>query len=87
MGQTTVNVRVDVDVKRRMEKFCGAVGMNLSTAINLYFMAVLNQRKIPFEIAEPDLSLEAAIQDSLTRQNLYGPFDTAEQAVASMLEE
>ncbi|MCL2342394.1 MAG: type II toxin-antitoxin system RelB/DinJ family antitoxin [Firmicutes bacterium] len=54
MAQTTVNVRVDEDVKRGMEDFCGAVGMNLSTAVNLFFKAVLNQRKIPFEIAEPD---------------------------------
>ena len=51
MGQTTVNVRVDEDVKKRIEAFCGSVGLNISTAVNLFFKAVLNQGRIPFEIA------------------------------------
>ena len=54
MGQTMVNVRVDADVKQGIEEFCGTVGMNISTAVNLFFKAVLTQRKIPFEIAMPD---------------------------------
>jgi len=51
MGQTTVNVRVDEDVKKGIENFCSSVGMNLSTAVNLFFKAVLNQGRIPFEIS------------------------------------
>ena len=54
MAQTTVNVRVDSEVKQGIEAFCESVGMNISTAVNLYFKAILSQRKIPFEIAEPD---------------------------------
>ena len=54
MGQTTVSVRVDTDVKQGIEEFCGTVGMNVSTAVNLFFKTVLAQRKIPFEIAMPD---------------------------------
>ena len=53
MGQSTVNVRVDTNVKRGMEEFCESAGMNVSTAVNLFFKAVLVQRKIPFEIAVP----------------------------------
>ena len=54
MGQTTVSVRMDSDVKQGFEAFCESVGMNISTAVNLYVKAVLAQRKIPFEIAQPD---------------------------------
>ena len=54
MAQAIVNVRVDRDVKLGIEEFCGSVGMNVSTAVNLFFKAVLAQRKIPFEIALPD---------------------------------
>ena len=53
MSQTTVNVRVDEDVKKEIELFCKSVGMNISTAVNLFFKAVLNQGKIPFEITAP----------------------------------
>ena len=54
MGQTTVSVRMDSDVKQGFEAFCESVGMNISTAVNLYVKAVLAQRKIPFEIAQPE---------------------------------
>jgi len=54
MRQTTVNVRVDANVKQNFEEFCETVGMNISTAINLFIKTVLAQRKIPFEIAVPD---------------------------------
>ena len=54
MRQTTVNVRVDADVKQGIEEFCESVGMNISTAVNVFVKAVLAQRKIPFEIAQPD---------------------------------
>jgi len=54
MGQTTVNVRVDEDLKRGVEEFCSAVGMNISTAITLFLKAVINQRRIPFDIVMPE---------------------------------
>jgi DNA-damage-inducible protein J len=52
MAQATVSVRVDADVKRGIEEFCEDVGMNVSTAVNLFFKAVLSQKKIPFEIVQ-----------------------------------
>jgi len=39
------------------------------------------------ESEEKDLSLEKAVSDSLNMTNLYGPFDSAEEAVSSMLED
>ncbi len=39
------------------------------------------------ESEENDFSLEKAVSDSLNMTNLYGPFDSAEEAVSSMLED
>ena len=59
MAQTVVSVRVDSDLKKDFEKFCDDVGMNISTAFNVFIKAVLIQRKIPFEIALPkDVSFD-----------------------------
>ena len=55
MKQTTVNVRVDEDLKRDMEDFCNAVGMNISTAVNMFFKAVMREHKIPFEVGTDPL--------------------------------
>ena len=54
MATATINVRVDTDIKKGIEQFCKDVGMNVSTAVNLFFKAVLAQRKLPFEIAQPE---------------------------------
>ncbi len=50
METLNLNVRVDADDKKRFEQFCNSVGMNVSTAVNMFIKAVLREQKLPFEI-------------------------------------
>lgn len=50
METLNLNIRVDADDKKSFEKFCSNVGMNVSTAINMFIKAVLREQKLPFEI-------------------------------------
>ena len=50
METLTLNVRVDADDKKSFENFCHSVGMNVSTAVNMFIKAVLREQKLPFEI-------------------------------------
>ena len=50
MAMTTLSVRMDEDDKKGLEMFCSDVGMNTSTAINLFAKAVLREHRLPFEI-------------------------------------
>ncbi len=50
MESLTLNVRVDANDKKCFEQFCSNVGMNVSTAINMFIKAVLREQKLPFEI-------------------------------------
>ena len=52
MAQTTLNVRMDEDVKRDFDIFCSKVGLNTSVAVNMFARAVLRERRIPFEITD-----------------------------------
>lgn len=55
MGQTTITARVDSSDKSKFDSFCSGVGINTSTAINMFVKAVLRENKIPFEITySPD---------------------------------
>lgn len=55
MGQATLTARVDERDKANFDMFCSNVGLNASTAINLFVKAVLRENRIPFEIAQtPD---------------------------------
>lgn len=50
METLTLNVRVDANDKKSFEQFCNSVGMNVSTAVNMFIKAVLREQKLPFEI-------------------------------------
>lgn len=50
MESLNLNVRVDANDKRNFEQFCNNVGMNVSTAVNMFIKAVLREQKLPFEI-------------------------------------
>ena len=70
MALATITARVDEKDKARFDSFCTSVGLNTSTAINLFVKAVLRQNRIPFEItqnSDPFYSFQnqAYIQKSL----------------------
>lgn len=50
MESLTLNVRVDANDKKCFEQFCNSVGMNVSTAVNMFIKAVLREQKLPFEV-------------------------------------
>lgn len=50
MAQTTINVRIDEDLKKQFENFCNETGMNISTAINIFVKTVVRENQIPFKI-------------------------------------
>ena len=50
MESLNLSVRVDANDKKKFEQFCENVGMNVSTAINMFIKAVLREQKLPFEI-------------------------------------
>lgn len=50
MAQTTINVRIDEDLKKQFESFCNETGLNISTAINIFVKTVVREKQIPFKI-------------------------------------
>ena len=51
MSTTSVTVRMDKDLKERVELQFEDMGLNMTTAFTLFCKAVVRQNKIPFEIA------------------------------------
>lgn len=49
-----VSVRVDDEVKRNAEATLSAIGIPMSTAVNVFLKAVAREHRIPFELnADP----------------------------------
>ncbi|MBQ2406552.1 MAG: type II toxin-antitoxin system RelB/DinJ family antitoxin [Lachnospiraceae bacterium] len=65
-----ISLRVDDDVKRNAERTFDAIGISMSTAINVFLKTVVRENRIPFELsADPFYSanninyLENIMQD------------------------
>ncbi len=57
MAQTSVNFRMDAELKESVEEICRKMGMSLTTVITIFCTKVAQERRIPFEItADPDAS-------------------------------
>ena len=50
MAKVSTNVSLDADIKKEAQKLFAELGMDLSTAINIFIRQALRQRSIPFEI-------------------------------------
>ena len=46
-----ISMRVDDKVKKKAELACEALGMSMTTAINLYLVKLGNEMRIPFEVS------------------------------------
>ena len=84
----TFQMTLDDDFKANVDELFEDLGLDTETAVKIFLKACAARNGIPFEVKHykiPD-DLAEAIRDARTGKNLYGPFDTAEGAVASMLE-
>ena len=52
MAETTnVNIRIDKELKEQAEVFFGELGLNMSSAFNIFVRQSLRQGRIPFELS------------------------------------
>jgi DNA-damage-inducible protein J len=52
MAETTnLNIRIDKELKERAEAFFNELGLNMSSAFNIFVRQSLRQGKIPFELS------------------------------------
>ncbi len=50
MAQTTISIRIDEDIKKEAEDLFTKLGLNLSSAVNVFFRQAVTEQAIPFQI-------------------------------------
>ncbi|MDL2264495.1 type II toxin-antitoxin system RelB/DinJ family antitoxin [Synergistaceae bacterium OttesenSCG-928-I11] len=50
MSQTNVNIRMDEGLKKDAEYLFSELGLNMTTAVNIFVRQAVRQGKIPFEL-------------------------------------
>ena len=72
MATTSMNIRMDTEVKRKAQMIFAELGMDTTTAVNLFLRQVIRTQSIPFEL-KADLpneeTMEAIEEVRMMKQN------------------
>ena len=65
MATVNMSIRMDTELKKQADAMLADMGLNMTTAINMFLRQVVRQGKIPFEIATdiPNRKTLAAIKE------------------------
>ena len=75
---TNLNIRIDEDLKRKAEAVFSELGLNLSTAMNIFLRYSVRYGGIPFDlrIENPNAETISAINDVNNNRNMSKTFDS-----------
>ncbi len=75
---TNLNIRVDEEIKRKAEAIFNELGLNMSTAMNMFLRYSVRYGGIPFDlrIELPNEETKVAIDDVNNNRNMSKTFDS-----------
>lgn len=63
MAMSNINIRIDAEKKAKAQELFSSLGMDMSTAINLFIQQAINFNGIPFVIRKYNEETEAAFAE------------------------
>ena len=79
MMDSNINIRVDSETKAQAQQLFSSLGMDMSTAVNMFLRQSIEFGGIPFVIRRYNEETEQAIQNVENGENLVGPFNSVEE--------
>lgn len=92
MSETTnLTIRIDKELKEKAEQLFSELGMNMTTAFNIFIRQAVRQGKIPFEISlnNPNVETIAAMEEAnkISRDPNAKRYSSFEELVAEVQNE
>lgn len=89
MESTNLNIRTDKEVKAAAEKIFEALGLNMSTAVNMFLRQTIRENGIPFELKltpnSETLAAIAEVEDMKKHPERYKAYDSVEEMMGDIL--
>ena len=79
---TNLNVRIDATLKKESDILFKNLGLNMSTAINMFLTQCVKTASIPFSIKEPSNQLKKALEEAdymSKHPNKYKSYNNVEE--------
>jgi DNA-damage-inducible protein J len=83
---TNLNIRIDEDLKRQADAIFSELGLNMSTAINMFLRYSVRYGGIPFElrVEKPNADTLAAIDDVNNNRNMSKTFTSVDDLMEDL---
>ena len=84
INDTTITIRVNSEVKKQAQELFSDLGLDTSTAVNMFLRRSVREERIPFDVSrdiKPNLKTQAAMKRVESGKGLVGPFETVEEAM------
>jgi len=65
LAQTNLTIRIDEELKQEAEVLFNKIGLNMSSAINVFFRKAVGSQSIPFELEAYDEDYHTRIKNRL----------------------
>lgn len=91
MGISTINIRLDENDKKIFNEICNELGLNMSTAFNMFVKSMIRTGGLPFEVTvkKPNLETLIALEEAkrIAKDPNVKSYKTAEEAFKDILGE
>ena len=86
MKNVNVTLRVDEDLKKQADTLFYDLGMNMSTAFNIFLRQSVREQQIPFQVSRnvPNAVTLAAMDAAEKGEDLYGPYDSVSELMEAL---
>lgn len=68
--KTSVNIKMDDSLKEQSKELFAKMGLDMTTAVNMFLITVVREKKIPFEISAVSNSYEEEKYEKFFAQKL-----------------
>ena len=91
MATTNISIRMDAGLKKEADQLFSEMGMNISTAFNIFVRQAIRDRAIPFQIHvdKPNRETIAAMLEAerIAKDPAIPGYATAHEAIGAALSE
>jgi addiction module RelB/DinJ family antitoxin len=77
MAQTSINIRIDKNLKQDFETVCNEIGLTMSAAFNVFAKVVTTRKEIPFKLTTRQIITQDEEWGHLSSGDLLTPAEVA----------
>ena len=83
---TTMSIRMDRTVKEQSQQLFKSLGMDMTTAINIFLRQALIKRGLPFEVTAEgaDSIMMQRLAEAENDHDIHGPFNTVQELMEDL---